>query len=301
MGMALKMSPDEALSVAFRKDWWLLLKVPIAAYLAWSFFLPQLWKIGVLVITALVSTFRFGSPIGQDVSGFHLYFMLGSMLAIVFGVFWYGIYVFAYVARPGVAARAIGIAGVLLFPVLLITVALVVGGIGAGLGVPQETFWGYLDRWTPIEAWRTRHAPHAADLDDAVRGQRPKDLWLTLDRDSKYVDCLHHHVAVMRRRVGLARGPSDLLNYYPKWLHEVDECSRLYQPDPNRSARLREALATQMAVVLGQETTSYLTMHRLYALDPTAPTSAKADWIDKWRVFAVVGVAGTADVLEDAK
>ena len=121
--MTLRMPPDEALAATFRKNWWLLLKIPIVAYLAWSFFLPQLWKIGVLVITSLVSMFRFGSPVGQDISSFHTYFMLGSMAAFVFGVFWYVVYVFAYLGRPGIAARTVGIAGVLLFPVLLIAVA----------------------------------------------------------------------------------------------------------------------------------------------------------------------------------
>ena len=143
--------------------------------------------------------------------------------------------------------------------------------------------------------------PQAAGLDDAVRGNRSKDLWLTLDGDFKYVDCLHHNVAIMRGRVGLAKGPGDLLIYYPNWLRELDECSRLYKPDPKRSEELREALATQMAVVLGQETTSYLTMQRLYAVDPKAPASGRADWIDNWRAFAVIGVASTTDVLEDAK
>jgi hypothetical protein len=240
-------------------------------------------------------------PLARMYPIFHLYFMLGSMGTVVFGVFWYIVYVFAYLGRPGLAGRTVGIAGVLLFPVLLIAAALLVGGIGAVLGVPQQTFWDYLDRWTPIETWRTRQVPPAADLDDAVRGNRPKDLWLTFGGDLKYVDCLHHNVAVMRRRVGLAKGPADLLIYYPHWVRELDACSRLYKPDPKRSEKLREALATQMATVLGQETASYLTMQRLYALDPKAPAPGRAGWIDNWRAFAVIGVASTTDVLEDAK
>lgn len=299
--MTLRMSPDEALSSAFRKDWWLLLKIPVAAYLAWSFFLPQLWKIGVLVITSLVSAFRFGSPVGQDVSSFHLYLMLGSMIAVVFGVFWYAVYVFAYLGRPGLAGSAVGIVGVVVFPIILITVALLVGGVGAAVGVPQETFWAYLDKWTPIEGWRIRQLRGAANLDDTVRGDRAREIWAGLDGDSKFVTCLHHKVAVMRQRVGVAMEPTDLLVYWPNWLGELDDCSRLYKPRSERSEKLREALVTQMAEVLGQETANYLTMQRLYVLDPTAPASGKVDWIDKWRAIAIVGVATTADVLEGAK
>lgn len=299
--MTLRMYPDEALSAAFRKNWWLALKVPLAGYLGWSFFLPQLWKVGVLVTTLLVSAFTVGSPIGQDVSNFHLYFMLGSMAAIVFGVFWYTIYVFAYLGRPGIASRAVGITGVLIFPILVLAVALLVGGLGALWGVPQEAFWSYLDRWTPVEAWRTIQMRPTADLDVAVRGERSTELWQTLDGNVKYVECLRHKVTVMRQRVGVVKGPADLVGYYPNWLHELGDCAHLYKPDPKRSERLQEALATQMAKVLGQETSSYLTMQRLYALDPASRSAGGADWIDGWRAVALIGVAGTIEVLEDSK
>ena len=144
-GMSLRMSPDEALSVTFRKDWWLALKIPVAGYLAWSFFLPQLWKVGVLLITSLLSTFMIGSPVEANVSNFDLYFMLVSMSALVYGVFWYTVYVFAYLVRPGMANRAVGVFGVLISPILVIGVALLMGGLGALFRVPQEEFWAYLD------------------------------------------------------------------------------------------------------------------------------------------------------------
>lgn len=163
--MALKMSPYEAFSAMFRKDWWLLLKIPVAAFLAWSFFLPQFWKIGLLVFAWFISAFT-SSPIGQDVSNFHLYFMLGSTIAVVFGVFWYAVYAFAYVGRPGLVSRVVGIVSLLLSPIVLTATAVLVGSAGTALGVPLERFWDYLDRWTPIEAWQIRQVRGVANLDD---------------------------------------------------------------------------------------------------------------------------------------
>jgi hypothetical protein len=152
--MTFWIARHEAVSAMFRKDWWLVVKIPISGYLAWSFFLPQLWKVGVLLITSLVSTFTVNSPVGRGVSNFHLYFMLGGMLAVIYGVFWYVVYVFAYLGRPGILNRVVGVAGVLIYPVLIIGVALLIGGLGILLRVPQEQFWAYLDSWTPIESWR---------------------------------------------------------------------------------------------------------------------------------------------------
>jgi hypothetical protein len=152
--MTFRISPQEAVSAMFRKDWWLVVKIPVSAYLAWSFFLPQLWKVGVLLITSIVSTFLVGSPAGSGVSNFHMYFMFGAMVAVIYGVFWYTVYVFAYLGRPGMLTRTVGVAGVLIHPILLIGVALLIGGLGTLLGVPQEQFWAYLDKWTPIESWR---------------------------------------------------------------------------------------------------------------------------------------------------
>lgn len=161
----------------------------------------------------------------------------------------------------------------------------------------------HLDKWTPIAAWRTSQSstPSRFNLDDAVRGDRPKALWQSLDGDFKYVECLRHKVSVMRQRVGTASEPAELVGYYPAWLRELTDCARIYKADAERAERLHEALATQMANVLGEETTSYLTMRRLYAPDSASRAAGEGDWIEKWRAFALVGVAGTADVLEPAK
>jgi hypothetical protein len=301
--MPIRLLPDEALEKTFRRDWWLILKIPVAAYLAWSFFLPQLWKVAVLLVTGVASAFMVYSPISHEVSAFHLYVMLASLMAVIYLIFWYVVYVFAYLAGPGIWSRGVGILGVLLFPVVVIGVALLIGGIGAFLRVPQDRLWAHLDKWTPISAWRTSQPsrPSSRDLDDAVRGDRPMALWQTFDGDFKHVQCLHHKVSVMRRRVGAAADPAELVSYYPTWLEELGDCARLYKVDPKRAESLHEALATEMAKVLGEETTSYLTMRRLFAPGPTSGAAARGDWIDMWRSTALVGVAGTADVLEPPK
>lgn len=301
--MPIRLSPDEALRKTFRRDWWLILKIPVAAYLAWSFFLPQLWKVAVLLVTAVASAFMVYSPIGDDVSTFHLYFMLASLMAVIYVIFWYVVYVFAYLVGPGIWSRGVSILGVLVSPVLVIGVALLIGGIGAFLRVPQEKLWDHLDKWTPIAAWRTSQSsrPSSRNLDDAVRGDRPRALWQSCDGDFKHVECLRHKVSEMRQRVAAAAEPAELVSYYPAWLGELADCARIYKVDPKRAERLHEALATEMAKVLGEETTSYLTMRRLYAPDSTSRTPGEGDWIDKWRALALVGVAGTADVLEPVK
>jgi hypothetical protein len=152
--MTFWIPPHEAVAAVFRKDWWLVVKIPISLFLAWSFFLPQIWKVGVLLITSLVSAFLLSSPVGGGVSNFHLYFMLGAMLVMIYGVFWYTVYVFAYLGRTGILNRFLGVVGVLIFPILMIAVALLIGGIGTLLRVPQEQFWAFLDSWMPIESWR---------------------------------------------------------------------------------------------------------------------------------------------------
>ena len=146
-------------------------------------------------------------------------------------------------------------------------------------------------------------ASTTGDLDNAVRGERPKELWGTLNHDFKYLECLRHKVSLMRQGVGQAGGPIDLVSYYPSWVQELQDCARLYKVNPDGTEKLQEALASQMANVLGQETCSYLTMQRLYAPTATSarPRSGEPDWIDKWRAFAVIGIASTADILEESQ
>jgi hypothetical protein len=102
----------------------------------------------------------------------------------------------------------------------------------------------------------------------------------------------------MRQRVGTAKEPGELVSYYQNWLGELADCGHLYKPDPKRSKGLHEAVATQMATVLGEETSSYLTMQRLYA---DQARSDQVDWLDRWRATAIIGVAGVADLLEPPK
>jgi hypothetical protein len=80
--------------------------------------------------------------------------MLIGMLVIWFAVLWYTIYVMAYLSRPGFSNRLVGVAGILMFPVGLIAVALAAGVIGSVFGVPQDELFAYLDRWAPFDSWR---------------------------------------------------------------------------------------------------------------------------------------------------
>jgi len=154
LSMTIKLSRDEAFDLAFRRDGWLLLKVPVLLVLGWLFFLPQMWKILVLLVSSLVAYFRLPGPAGPNVTSFHMTVMLIAMLVIWFAVLWYTIYVMAYLSRPGFSNRLIGVAGIIMLPVGLIAVALAAGVIGSVFGVPQDELFAYLDRWAPFDSWR---------------------------------------------------------------------------------------------------------------------------------------------------
>ncbi|MDP2601273.1 MAG: hypothetical protein Q8S00_01570 [Deltaproteobacteria bacterium] len=152
--MAILLSRDEALDIAFRRDSWLWVKIPVALFLGWTFFLPQLWKIGVLGIAVVLSTFRVDSPVGVGVTTFHLNAMLIGHALTVFGVLWYTVYVLAFLCSAGWQRKIAGICALLAFPIVVILAALLLGITFDFLGIPQEQIWAYSDSWTPIVSWR---------------------------------------------------------------------------------------------------------------------------------------------------
>jgi hypothetical protein len=152
--MPILLSRDEALDVAFRRDSWLWVKVPIALFLGLTFFLPQLWKIGVLCLAIVLATFRVDSPVGVGVTNFHLNAMLIGHALTVFGVLWYNVYVFGFLCSGGWQRRIAGICAFLAFPIVIILAALLLGVTFDFLGIPQEQIWAYTDGWTPIMSWR---------------------------------------------------------------------------------------------------------------------------------------------------
>ncbi len=107
----------------------------------------------------------------------------------------------------------------------------------------------------------------------------------------------------MRERVSSVTGPVGLIEYYPAWVGELVECADLYRIEPVKAERLREALATKMAEVLGEETSSYLTFRRWYqgSMSVQGKRTADDEVLEKWRVFAIIGIAGTADILPEAE
>ena len=155
MGIGIRLSRGEAWNLAFRRDAWLWVKVPSWLVMAWLFFLPQLWKIGVVFLGSWVAYFRIPGPAGPNVTSVHMTITLVTMLVVWFAVLWYTIYVMAFLSRPGVLNRIVGFLGVLVFPFGLIVVALAAGSIGSFFGVPHDELFAYIDRWTPVDSWKT--------------------------------------------------------------------------------------------------------------------------------------------------
>ncbi len=81
------------------------------------------------------------SPVGSGVSNFHLYFMFGAMVAVIYGVFWYTVYVFAYLGRPGMLTPIVGVAVPSSIPSFSLELHSLIGDLATLLGVPQEQFW----------------------------------------------------------------------------------------------------------------------------------------------------------------
>lgn len=132
-------------------------------------------------------------------------------------------------------------------------------------------------------------------LDASVRGSVPADIWESLDNEFKYRGCLRHKVGVMRRLVSEVDGVIPLIEYYPAWEESLHECTQTYDMSGSQEAeRLQSALATRMAEILGEETTSYLLTAYLFRTRMSA-----ADWVDEWRTTAIVGIAGVADAIPE--
>jgi len=153
---SLRVSADEAFNLLFERNAWIWIKTPILLFLAWKFFLPMAWKLGLLLFISVTCTYISPCPVGPSVIAFHLWFMLFSHGVMIYVVFWYVAFVFAYLQHPGSASKALGAVGILLSPIALICAALTIGLIGEWLGVPQEEFWAFLDRWTPLASWRVQ-------------------------------------------------------------------------------------------------------------------------------------------------
>ena len=129
------------------------------------------------------------------------------------------------------------------------------------------------------------------ELDAAVRGQTSSETWNRLPPKFKHLQCLEYKVSSMRQLVSTVSRVAELLEYYPRWVEGLTECGRQYSIDEEKAGQLREAIATKMAQVLGEEVSSYLTLQRLYSSEP------RDNWLGKWRSFAIVGIAGVSEVL----
>jgi len=130
-----------------------------------------------------------------------------------------------------------------------------------------------------------------SELDASVRGETSPEIWKGLPVKFKHLSCLRYKISLMRELVNGVSGPVELLEYYPRWAESLTECGVQYPIDEKSAEQFREAVASKMAQVLGEEVSSYLTYQRLYSSEPLGK------WVDKWRTFAIVGIAGVSEVL----
>ena len=129
------------------------------------------------------------------------------------------------------------------------------------------------------------------ELDAVVRGATSSEIWNRLPPKFKHHQCLEYKISSMRKLVSTVSGPAKLLDYYPRWVEGLADCGRRYPIDEKNGEQLREAIATKMAQVLGEEVSNYLTLQRLYSSEP------RDNWFEKWQSFAIVGIAGVSEVL----
>jgi hypothetical protein len=123
------------------------------------------------------------------------------------------------------------------------------------------------------------------DLDSAVKGETPTEIWNALPPKVKHLQCLEHKISVMRELVSVVSGPMDLLQYYPSWTEGLPECQTQYPIDKKLAEQLREAVATRMEKAIGEETSMFLSLQRLNSSRPDK------NWVEEWRGFAMTGVA----------
>lgn len=150
------LTPGEAVARAVHVEPWMWLKAPAALYLIWSFFAPQIWKTFVLLIANVVCVFVEPCPAGPGLSGSSLWIMALSQIFIIIGMFWYGVYLGAYLLSPGWRSKAVFVTLLLLFLPLMIITAIASGVIVSWLGVPLDAIWDLQDRWAPFESWRIK-------------------------------------------------------------------------------------------------------------------------------------------------
>lgn len=138
--------------------------------------------------------------------------------------------------------------------------------------------------------------PNKINLDESIRGDFTQEQWNSFDNVFKYESCLRYKIGEMRNLVSKVSSPMDLINYYPLWQERLEACDHLYAIDNVQAEKLRETVSVEMAKALGEETSSYLTIQRLYKNN-----SSEQEWIDKWRGFAIVNVADVENVLTNDK
>jgi hypothetical protein len=129
------------------------------------------------------------------------------------------------------------------------------------------------------------------DLDSAVRGKTPVEIWNAAPPKVKHLQCLEYKISLMREAVSTVSGPADLLQNYPSWAKGLSECQVHYSIDQKLAEQLREAVATKMETAIGEETSSFLSLQRLNSSHPDK------NWLEEWRVFAIVGVANVSQAL----
>jgi len=130
------------------------------------------------------------------------------------------------------------------------------------------------------------------DLDRAVRDNISSSTWNSFDGHFKFERCLQYKISEMRQMVSVVNNPIDLIQYYPDWEESLDNCAAVYKVEQDKVKHLSERVASEMERVLGEETTSYLFMARLYQDQGPA-----GEWVDNWRNLAIIGIEGVRDVL----
>ena len=156
----------------------------------------------------------------------------------------------------------------------------------------MRIYWGISAVLFVFTAFGCRSEVPKMKLDTLLRGELTLEQWESFDDIFKFGRCLRYKISEMRKRVSEVSGPIALLEYYPEWLDGLESCLQLYKIDHHQADILQEAVAAEMAKVLGKETASYLDIQRLYKNH-----RPKRERIDMWRIFAITGVAEVANVL----
>lgn len=144
-----------AMSAALSRRW-LLLKVPLAGYLAWKLVLPVTWKILVLLFALIVCQLVGPCVVGEEVREWHLAFMIGAHAGVVAFTLWYAACAFGYLQSSGWKNRVLGTGMIVASPLLLVLVAVLMVFVFEFLEIPVERIWTYVDEWTPVQSWKVQ-------------------------------------------------------------------------------------------------------------------------------------------------